>query len=370
MKVLIAGDLVPSGHIKPIINNGKYDKVIGEDVKRIIENEDYSIVNLECPIVNSPSVKPIEKSGPCLKSTEKVVDFIKYAGFNAVTLANNHFRDYGNKGVVSTIEKLQSHNIDYVGGGINLDEASKTLFIELENKRLAIINCCEQEFSIANKDNAGSNPLNPIEQYYRIIEAKKTADHVIVIVHGGIEHYQLPTLRMKELYRFFIDAGADAVVNHHQHCYTGYEIYNGRPIFYGIGNFCFDMPNRPFFWYEGYLVEITLEESISFRLIPYRQSDEGIHLLKDKTSFEKNIKKMNSIIADDTSLEKSFKELIEIRKVGYVELLEPIRHRLWLALRRRGIVPSFVSNKIKKLMLNIIRCESHRDLFIQSLNNN
>ena len=49
-------------------------------------------------------------------------------------------------------------------------------------------------------------------------EAKKKADFVLVIVHGGSEHFQLPTPRMQATYRFFVDAGADAVVNHHQHC--------------------------------------------------------------------------------------------------------------------------------------------------------
>lgn len=52
-------------------------------------------------------------------------------------------------------------------------------------------------------------------------------------MHGGHEHYQLPSLRMQETYRFFIDAGADVVVNHHQHCFSGYEIYNNKYIFMG-----------------------------------------------------------------------------------------------------------------------------------------
>lgn len=43
---------------------------------------------------------------------------------------------------------------------------------------------------------------------------------------------------MQEIYRFFVDIGADAVINHHQHCYSGYEVYKEKPIFYGLGNFC------------------------------------------------------------------------------------------------------------------------------------
>jgi poly-gamma-glutamate synthesis protein (capsule biosynthesis protein) len=116
-----------------------------------------------------------------------------------------------------------------VGGGTNLQEASKILYKKIDEKVLALINCCENEFSIATEVTAGSNPLNPIQQYYAIQEAKSKADYVLVIVHGGHELWQLPSPRMQETYRFFIDAGADAVVNHHQHCYSGYEIYKKKP---------------------------------------------------------------------------------------------------------------------------------------------
>ena len=135
------------------------------------------------------------------------------------------------------------------------------LYKEIGDKKLAVINCCEHEFSIATETTAGSNPLNPISQYYAIKEAKEKADYVLVIVHGGHEHYQLPSTRMQETYRFFIDVGADAVVNHHQHCYSGYEYYNGKPIMYGLGNFCFDEGlKKTKQWHEGYIVEISFTE--------------------------------------------------------------------------------------------------------------
>ena len=54
---------------------------------------------------------------------------------------------------------------------------------------------------------------------------------MFLILHGGIEHYQLPSPRMKKWYRHIIDLGASAIVNHHQHCFSGYELYNGKPIF-------------------------------------------------------------------------------------------------------------------------------------------
>ena len=74
--------------------------------------------------------------------------------------------------------------------------------------------------------------------------AKEDNDLVIVIVHGGREHYQLPTPKQRERFRFYADAGADFVVGHHTHCYSGYEIYKGKPIFYSLGNFIFDYKKK------------------------------------------------------------------------------------------------------------------------------
>lgn len=84
-----------------------------------------------------------------------------------------------------------------------------------------------------------------------------------MIVHGGVEHHQYPTKRMVQTYRFFVDAGADAVINHHQHCPCGYEIYNGKPIYYGLGNFCFDWDGkRDSMWNVGYMVALNVDRNI------------------------------------------------------------------------------------------------------------
>ena len=147
---------------------------------------------------------PISKAGPLLKGSRNSVDFLKYAGFNVCTLANNHILDQGEKCCLNTKHLLESSSIRTVGVGENLEDANKILYIKHNQETLAIINCCEHEFSVATHKTAGANPLNPIQQYYKIQEARKNADFVLVIVHGGHEYCQLPSPRMKELYRFFI----------------------------------------------------------------------------------------------------------------------------------------------------------------------
>ena len=237
-----------------------------------------------------------------------------------------------------------------------------------------MINCCEHEFSIATETSSGANPLNPIQQYYKIQEARKNADYVLVIVHGGHEHYQLPSPRMKETYRFFVDAGADAVVNHHQHCYSGYEVYNGKPIFYGIGNFLFDHnTKRAGIWTEGYLVAIDFKiDKVSFEIIPYRQCTEdfvGVKLLsqEDKSIFNVELTKLNHIIAD----REKFKECLDIYYSESVKeellMMEPYADTIFYQLFKRGLLPKFFKEGKKLKIENHIICESHREKLIYAL---
>lgn len=367
MKILVAGDLLPFGRVAELFDQNKYVEVFGQ-VQGCIKEADYSIVNFECPICTGGET-PIEKQGPNHKCSDSVIGAILYTGFNGVTLANNHFRDFGDKGCENTFRLLDANGIDHVGGGMNATEAAHILYREVKGMKLAIINCCENEFSIATEHEAGSNPLNPIEQYYAIKEARCKADYVLVIVHGGHELWQLPSPRMKQTYRFFIDAGADSVVNHHQHCYSGYEIYKGKPIVYGLGNFCFDKQN--YFrglWEYGYMVEIDTETN-TITLFPLEQCKDQptVRLIADRTEFDEQIDKLNAIIVDNNRLQKETNIFYNRKKKRVALSFEPYSNKLLQRLFLHGLIPSFMSKKRKRVLANIINCESQRDLFTQYL---
>lgn len=368
MKILIAGDFCPQFRVSDNFDKENYHEVLG-DVKDVISEADYSIVNFECPI-SKGSEKAIVKVGPNLKCSFNGMKAVKWAGFNGVTLANNHFRDYGNEGCLNTLEACSRLGIDTVGGGNNLEEASRILYKNIGDKRLAIINCCEHEFSIATETAAGSNPLNPIKQYYQIKEAHDIADFVLVIVHGGHEHYQLPGPRMQQTYRFFIDAGADAVINHHQHCYSGHEIYQGKPIFYGLGNFCFDKKKKmKSTWYEGYMVMLMLDNDIRYKIYPYYQCLEDAHVtLLNAEAFNKKLEELNNVIKNQERLLSETNCYYKSCMKQYGSIFEPFRNKLFLILKKKGFLPSFVSRKRKITACNYICCESHRDKLVYYLN--
>lgn len=372
MKVVIAGDYCPREQIAQMVEVGDYSFFDG--VRELIASADYSIVNLECPIVDGDAL-PINKCGPTLRTVSRVVDSIKYVGFDCVTLANNHFRDFGDEGCVNTLDELRGQNVDYVGGGVNLIEAQKILYKNIGGKILAVVNFCENEFSIAGQMHAGAAPIDFVDNYHQIKDARSNADYVLVVVHGGHEHYSLPSPRMKKLYRYFIELGADAVVNHHQHCYSGFEYYEGKPIVYGLGNFCFCYKSKhDSIWNEGYCVEIDFKKEVpNISLYPYVQcnKDATISLMveKQKDDFYKKIEELNSIIVDDILLKMSFEQWVASRCKYTTSLFASYHNRYLNAASRRGLIPFPILKKELVAILNYIECEAHRDITIAVLKN-
>lgn len=368
IEVIIGGDYVPQENIAKMMEEGDFSYF--DEIKSIFQKGDFSIINLEAPIVERVA-KPIKKCGPNLKTTPKVIESLHYLGVDMVTLANNHIMDYGPEGLNDTISHLDEAHILHVGTGKNINEAQKIKYVEIGDKTLAIINCCEHEFSIATEIEPGANPLNPIQQYYAIRDAKQNADYVLVIVHGGHEHWQLPSPRMVETYRFFVDAGADAVVNHHQHCYSGYEIYNGKPIFYGLGNLCFEYITRKNIkWNFGYLVRIDLDKQISFKIIPYSQCNgmSNIKLLNGH-SFDNTIAELNKSIEDRKILKMESDNYYESCSKQIKGFFEPYRGRVLNKLYSWGILPSFIKGSKRLKIQNLINCESHKDKVSYCLQN-
>ena len=122
MKVLIAGDFCPRGEVAEAFEGGGFEKVLGE-VKPFFSLSDYSLVNFECPVTDG-SANPIVKQGVNLYCSKSGIDAVKWLGCNCVTLANNHFYDYGDNGVAKTLQACKEYGIDYVGGGMSLEDVA------------------------------------------------------------------------------------------------------------------------------------------------------------------------------------------------------------------------------------------------------
>jgi poly-gamma-glutamate synthesis protein (capsule biosynthesis protein) len=352
-----------------------------KDLVPLLRSTDYSIVNLEC----SPSISrgaPISKIGPHLCCNEVALHALKCIGFHCLALANNHFADYGSESVKESIQLIESLGFDYVGAGYDIESAKKTLMISLKEKRIAIINCCEHEFTVADSESAGCNPLDIINLSESIHNASCYADYVFVYIHGGNEHYQLPSPRMQNTYRFLVDCGADVVVNCHQHCISGYEYYKGKPIVYGLGNFFFDSPEREDSqWNYGYVLQVSLTDTITIHLFPYKQCGRKpvVTLLnsKEKVLFDKRISDLNLQIQSPTTIRESYENWAAKNAVDYLYSLFPPIRQSFFSRKWNHLVERFSCYNTKdrvlltedtlKVLYSFIHCESHREVLLSIL---
>jgi len=367
--ILVTGDFCPVNRIANQIPDDRNGTLLN-DFLPVVRNAGLAITNLECPLTDE--APGITKIGPLLKAPADTAKTLADWGFGLVTLANNHVMDYGLPGLVSTIDACTRSGIDHVGAGTNYKEARSISYTHVGDCKLAVLNIAENEFSTTHDNTPGANPMDIIENYRDIATARKTSDFVLVIVHGGHEMYNLPNLRIKNTFHFYAEAGANAIIQHHAHCYSGYEIFNGVPIFYGLGNFMFDIPSKQdSIWNYGYAVELYPGNDPLYRIIPYEQcnGEAGVKLLslEKQVEFSNVLSILNSIIENDEMLDNEFNKHCREVKNMYSSFLEPHSVNLLHYMRNRGILPAFLSRHKRTLYLNLFRCESHREIIVNLL---
>jgi poly-gamma-glutamate capsule biosynthesis protein CapA/YwtB (metallophosphatase superfamily) len=181
---------------------------------------------------------------------------VKKAGFDVVTIANNHILDLQRDAFHDTLEVLDEVGIKYVGGGKDIYEARKPVIIEKKGCRIAFLGYASfypRGFQ-ATETRSGIaqirvNPLYPPphmdEEDLRaalsiIEETKAQSDVVVVAYHWGISHTRTLTAYQKALAHLSVEAGADLVFGGHPHILQGIEVYQGKVICYSFGNFVFE----------------------------------------------------------------------------------------------------------------------------------
>lgn len=360
MKIFITGDFCPINRAD--ISRTPSNTILDNEFKKLIHKADLRITNLECPLTVSNA--PISKTGPALKAAPGNILFLKETGFNIVTLANNHIMDYGSEGLKETIQHLDENNIEYVGAGL-VKENIKVIYKTKSNFTVGIINVCENEWSTDEWNGYVANGFSEIEMFYAINEVKENSDKVIVIHHGGHEMYNLPSPRLKKVFRFFVDCGADVVINHHTHCVSGSEVYRGAPIFYSLGNFIFDYLNhRNSIWNFGMAITLNCTmDKITFEKHYFEQfNNESRVKLVAETDLPYDITKLNAIINNDGELELQFQDLVQKNMKLYNSFIEPVKSKYLLALINKNVLPSIWHPRKKQYLKNLINCESHQEI--------
>ena len=220
IKLFICGDIVNLYNDHQFIS----DELIG-----IIKSADYSIGNLEGGL----SITENKMTSTQILQHPSTIKFLKEAGFNMLLLANNHITDGGKEILNHTINKIKLEGIDYIGAGFQLEEVYKGKIVELNGLKIGFINVCEAHegyFKDKNKSFGYAWLGHPLVEN-NILNIRQQVDRLLVFVHAGLEHYDLPLVEFRKLYRKYCDLGADCVIASHPHVPQDIELYKNKLIF-------------------------------------------------------------------------------------------------------------------------------------------
>lgn len=365
MKILIAGDTVPTESNKKLFSNGDVKKLFGEGIISNFNSSDFRILNLEAPLTNIKS--PIKKLGPNLSAEKETISGIKLLNPTLLSLANNHIMDQGIEGYHSTLDCLKKNNIDFIGVGKNLEEAKKFKILEKNDLKIGIYSFTENEFTVAERDHPGANPLDLFNTFDHIKELSKQCDNVIVLYHGGKEHYRYPTPFQMKVSRKLVDSGADVVICQHSHAIGCYERYLNSSIVYGQGNFIFDYTNNSF-WLTGLLIEINFfnKKEHSLKFIPIEKKENLVRLAEEESSNQimNEFYKRSDEIKKENFVDEKFFELVSEKLVSDYYLFSLTGLGKWFAridrfLFKRKLIDKWYSEESYLKILNYIECETH-----------
>ncbi len=220
---------------------------------------DLTVGNLECVVSTLGTPEPKEF---VFEADPRGFDRLALAGFDVVSVANNHSGDYGKDAFTDMLAHLPQHGITPVGGGANLQAAHTPVIRTIRGTRLGILAYCEigPENFVATATTPGHAWLDANLMAADIRAARPSVDFLLVFTHWGIEYQLQETDHQVALARLAIDAGADFVVGAHPHVRQPSEIYNGKPIVYSLGNFVFDLMPGPE-ESQGSVLSLTLQGS-------------------------------------------------------------------------------------------------------------
>ena len=257
VSLVVVGDIMLEDGPSHAMRKGK-DPFAG--FAHLFKNADIRIGNLECVVATNGS--PEEDKPNVFRVSPKSLKFLK-RHFDAVGLANNHSGDFGPQAFAQMLGLLDKEGLGVYGGGMNLAQAHTPWIVERKGLRIAILGYDEfqpRTFE-ADTDKPGV-AWSEDAQVVRDIQAARSrwkADVVIPIMHWGWED-PIANARQRQLARLMIDAGADAVIGGHPHQVQDTETYQGKPIFYSLGNFVFDGFSDPIN-NTGWVLRMELDRS-------------------------------------------------------------------------------------------------------------
>ena len=266
---------------------GSVSDCISENAQSELAAADISVVNNE--FVYEDGETPLAGKTYTFGAATENVKLLKIFSADLVTLANNHVYDYGEEGLISTLDTLDGAEIPYVGAGRNLEEASAIKYFVVKGRKIAFVSATEiEKFAKYTKEATENSPgvIKTIDTSLFcsvIAEAKANADYVVACVHWGIEgknDFESEQRRMAEDY---VKAGADVVIGGHPHRLQGVEFIEDTPVAYSLGNFWFSTGTI-----YTTIAQIRIDESgeLSLYMIPCIQQNLTTSILTEEAEID------------------------------------------------------------------------------------
>ena len=240
--ICFADNYVPMEHLAEI---GSTNIADGIDQRFIDLMRSMDLMWINNEFCYSDRGEPLEGKMYTFRGSPSHVTYLDELGIDIAGLANNHVFDYGEEAFLDTLATLEGDNMPYVGAGRNIDEAKAPVYLKANGLTIAYIAASCAEYTVYTPEATATSPgillcYDDTLVINAIREARVNADYVVVLPHWGVEHSTELESSQIDSAHAYIDAGADAVIGGHAHNLQGLEYYNGKPIFYNLGNFWFD----------------------------------------------------------------------------------------------------------------------------------
>jgi hypothetical protein len=266
--LVLGGDVMLGRTVGAEIERGA-DPLAG--IRSRFERASATLINLECVLSDKGSAATSKTYS--LRAPLEAMRVLTSARIKAVSLANNHAADFGRDGLLDAIARLRANQISVVGASETAPYTPHICTMRTGAKAAVI---ALDDADDGTDETLIASARNPERVAAEIAEARRQASFVLVFLHWGEENTTRVSDRQRELARWLIDHGADAVTGSHPHCVQPFDAYHARPIFYSLGNLVFDgAPTLPS-WNRGNLLEVNLGGiRPSFRLVPVHLDARG-----------------------------------------------------------------------------------------------
>lgn len=291
IRLLFAGDLYLTELLQDKYRRNGIQAAASQELLTLLQEGDLFVLNQEFPF--GTTGEAMEEKEYTFRVPPDLVSVPVDLGVDLVTLANNHMLDFGRGPLTETLAALDGAGIAHVGAGEDLEAAKAPAVFEIQGKTFGFLGASrvipEASWNASRYSSGVFTTYDAAQLVEEIRKAKESCDFVAVLVHWGIERNTFPEEYQKTLARQYIDAGADAVIGSHPHVLQGIEYYQGKPIFYSLGNFIFSNGA-----YESIVVELTVTEGETrVRVIPCASEGNQMGLLNKKQDYFQRLKELS-----------------------------------------------------------------------------